>query len=183
MSIRRFTLGPLTRPFSRPVKARWPPESGRWEPSRGNLLGSLAVAHSASVRPAGRIAVAYMALQEGARLDGQDLMDDVPDHLRRPVEGDGIGANLAGHLAADPRRLRHHVAVHDRAFADGERPALDIAFDDSVHLQVAGTDQVAQDLEVGTDDGGRGAARGWTRDVGAADGADSGRRFGLTASL
>src|SRR5215472_12574729 len=108
---------------------------------------------------AGGIAMAHMTLQECARLQRQDLMDDIAHHLGRALQIDGPGIDLARHLAADPDRVGLDVAGDRRSLAYGQRPALDVTLHDAVDLGIPGACQIAVDLQIAADDGGCRAAR------------------------
>ena len=96
--------------------------------------------------------MAATALEIGARFDDQERMDNVADDLGGGAKLDLFGLDLAADRSMDTDRFGLDLAVDRRAFAYGQGPASHIAIDDAVDLDVAVTDQVADDPERGTDD-------------------------------
>ena len=95
----------------------------------------------------------HLALVAGAGLYGEALICDVGRDLGALVEMDGFGPHPSVDGTKNPHCLGHSRAINLPLFLDGDQSDIDIAFDRAIDLNGALAFQVAQDLEIGGDDG------------------------------
>ena len=106
--------------------------------------------------PAGRIVrAARLALEEGALLDGQRLMEDVALDVAGGLQHHALAAHRAHDVAAHDDLLGDDAAGDARLLADDDVGAVDVALHLAVDLHFALGDEVAVDREIGADDGRR----------------------------
>ncbi len=78
-----------------------------------------------------------MTFQEGAGLDGQVLVQDIADHMRRACQRDRARLDLAIERAVYDHRLSDDFSLDVGAFADQKSFAPDIALNGTVNLNFA----------------------------------------------
>ena len=96
-----------------------------------------------------------MGFEVSPLLDRQALMQDIAEHMGRLGKRNRPGTDLTGHPAMDPAGVGDDYAVDLSGFADHQHIGLDIAFHDTVDLDLAGTDEVTDDLEIVRENGWR----------------------------
>jgi len=101
-----------------------------------------------------------VAFQEGARLDGQILMEDVADDVGGFGELDGTRLDLAVDGAVNAHRFSDDLALDLGCLADKQRLGANIALDDAIDLDLAITAEIADDLVISDGGAGFGGAAG-----------------------
>ena len=96
------------------------------------------------------------ALEVGAALDGDGLVDDVALAARRGREPHLEPAQPAGDAAVHDHLLGDHLALDRGALADDQGVGADVALDDALDLDVAAGQHVALDRQVGREHRGGG---------------------------
>ncbi len=86
-------------------------------------------------------------------------MDYIAYHLRGPRDRHRGRFDPTFDRAGNLNRVGRNRPLDVRPFVDRDRPALDVAFDIPLDLDVTGAVQIADHLEIGTDDGPLAGAR------------------------
>jgi hypothetical protein len=85
-------------------------------------------------------------------------MNDIALNMGCPFQGHAVGLDLADELAENLDRLRLQTAGDGSTFANDDIPALNIAVNHAIDLDIATAFQVTGDTKIGADDGGDAAA-------------------------